>query len=367
MKKNVKQIWLIAVMAVTLFGFSLFHLVKPSDRYSLSERRVLAQRPTMTAETVLSGRFQSDFESYTLDQFPLRDSFRHLKAAVSSAVFHRKDNNGLYLQNGYLSKLDYPLSVGKLNRNTQKLRSVYETYLKDTNCTLYTALIPDKNIFLAPLGGYPAIDYDQALDAWTAALDYATPISLDGTLTLDSFYFTDQHWRQEKLLPVAQRLVEGMGTLLTDTYTENLLDVPFYGAYVGQSARSVPPEDLYYLTSDLLGECTVTSWNTGKPVEKPLYDMEAAHGRDPYELFLCGSDPLVTLENPNAGTDRELVVFRDSFSSSLIPLLASGYSKITLVDLRYMQSGILGRFIDFQSQDVLFLYSTLVLNNTLAQ
>ena len=37
---------------------------------------------------------------------------------------------------------------------------------------------------------------------------------------------------------------------------------------------------------------------------------------------------------------------------------------MTLVDVRYIPSAMLDRFIDFHGQDVLFLYSTLVLNNS---
>lgn len=33
------------------------------------------------------------------------------------------------------------------------------------------------------------------------------------------------------------------------------------------------------------------------------------------------------------------------------------------MDIRYISSGMLGRFIDFAGKDVLFLYSTSVLNN----
>ena len=49
---------------------------------------------------------------------------------------------------------------------------------------------------------------------------------------------------------------------------------------------------------------------------------------------------------------------------SIAPLLISGYSKITLVDIRYIHPDYLARFIDFEGCDVLFLYSTLVLNNS---
>ena len=58
------------------------------------------------------------------------------------------------------------------------------------------------------------------------------------------------------------------------------------------------------------------------------------------------------------------MIFRDSFGSSLAPLLIEGYEKITLVDIRYMHSNLLPNYIEFTDQDVLFLYSTMVLNSS---
>ena len=57
------------------------------------------------------------------------------------------------------------------------------------------------------------------------------------------------------------------------------------------------------------------------------------------------------------------MIFRDSFGSSIAPLLVQSYAKVTLVDIRYMRMEMLQRLIGFENQDVLFLYSTLVLNN----
>ena len=81
-------------------------------------------------------------------------------------------------------------------------------------------------------------------------------------------------------------------------------------------------------------------------------------------MFLSGSRSLLTIENPAAENDRELIVFRDSFGSSIVPLLVQGYARVTLVDVRYIQIDMLDRFLEFKGQDVLFLYSTLVLNNS---
>ena len=58
------------------------------------------------------------------------------------------------------------------------------------------------------------------------------------------------------------------------------------------------------------------------------------------------------------------MIFRDSFASSLAPLLLDGYAKITLVDIRYLPSVRLGSFLTFIDQDVLFLYSVNVLNTS---
>ena len=125
--------------------------------------------------------------------------------------------------------------------------------------------------------------------------------------------------------------------------------------------------DISDKSGDSFENCVVTSYNNGSPVTVSFYDMEKAAGKDPYEMYLNGSDALLTIENPNAETDRELILFRDSFGSSIAPLLDSGYSRITLIDLRYIKSDLIKNFVSFENQDVLFLYSTLVLNNTISQ
>ena len=79
-------------------------------------------------------------------------------------------------------------------------------------------------------------------------------------------------------------------------------------------------------------------------------------------MFLGGEVSKLTIENPNAKTDKELVIFRDSYGRSIIPLLIDDYAKITVVDTRYQLPQILLMDVNFENADVLFLYSTIVLN-----
>ena len=325
MNKRIKNIVTVVLLAAFLFGFGAWAALKPADSLSLSERRRLKQLPAVRMDAVLSGKFMSDFEGYALDQFPLRDEWRTLKALNRLYVYRQKDNNGVYLK-------------------------------------VYLSVIPDKNYFLAEANGYPAIDYEAFVEALREQTDFAQYIDLFGQLTLDDYYRTDSHWRQERLPAVAACLAREMGVTLTDEYTEQVLDRPYYGVYYGYAALPMQPDELRYLTSETLEDCTVYNYETGKP--GAVYDMEKGAGNDPYELFLSGSISLLSIENPNAETDRELIVFRDSFGSSLAPLLAEGYAKITLADIRYLPSSQMGKLLDFTDTDVLFLYSVPVLNNS---
>ena len=227
---------------------------------------------------------------------------------------------------------------------------------------MYFSIIPDKNLFLAERNGYPAIDYELLINRMKSKTYFMTYIGITEELSLQDYYRTDTHWRQERILPVAEKLAAQMGTELTGDYVVKTLEQPFYGVYYGQAALPISPDELCYLTNETLEKCVVYDYQNEKT--GIVYDWEKAYGSDSYEMFLSGPLPLLTIENPNADTDRELILFRDSFGSSIAPLLVSGYAKITLVDIRYLHPDLLERYVEFDGQDVLFLYSTLVLNHS---
>ena len=139
-------------------------------------------------------------------------------------------------------------------------------------------------------------------------------------------------------------------------------EYPFYGSLHGQSALPMQPEALQYLTNSLIETCQVYDYETKSSI--PVYVPEKVNAMDPYDIFLSGAKPLLKVTNENAGTDKELVLFRDSFGSSIAPLFLDRYASVILVDLRYMASDILGDYIDFsKDQDILFLYNTQLLNS----
>lgn len=360
MKKRNKT--LVCLMAACLLSLALFSWFKPADTFSDSERRGLKQFPKLTVETLIDGTFARNFESYALDQFPLRDTFRSIKSLTVGYVFQQQDVNGLYTYDGHIASVEYPMNPDSLKWAAGRFQNIYEMYLKGTETRLYFSIIPDKGYFLAEESGHLAMDYGAFVADMTKQVPYLDYIDIMNQLTADDYYLTDSHWKQTNLLGVVQMLAERMNVPLNTAYDTVDLEEPFYGVYYGQLARPMKADTLSYLTNDQLEQCKVFDWQNNKDL--PMYDSKKATGKDPYEMFLGGPLSLVTIENPHAATDRELVMFRDSFGSSIAPLFAESYRKITLVDIRYIQPAILKNYIEFDQQDVLFLYSTSVLNNS---
>lgn len=356
----------LSVIAVFFFALCFYGWMKPTDAYSDSERRELAVAPSVTQESLLSGTFMTAFETYTQDQFPAREWFRTIKARTQLDIFRQKDNNKIYKVGTFISKLEYPLQETMLEIAAQKFQYLYDTYMSEHGIQPYFCIIPDKNYVLARSNGYLSMDYDVLFDEMRQKTEYMQFIDIRDLMEQEDYYRTDTHWKQECILDVADTIAAAMGNTLHWEYETITVSQPFYGVYAGQSALAVEPDTLTYLTNDLLQACTVTSYDTGTAKTAQMYDMTKLDGKDPYEMFLGGADAMLVIENPNADSDKELIVFRDSFGSSLLPLMIESYQKVTLVDIRYINSRILGNFIEFKDQDVLFLYSTLLLNNSTA-
>ncbi|MBR6708743.1 MAG: hypothetical protein IKL84_03600 [Clostridia bacterium] len=368
MKTNTKNIVVCVLMAAVVLTLSALCLFMPKPEFLEAERRPPAEFPALNGETIMkdgkeySQSFMSKFEGYSLDSFPFRDAFRTVKAFCANYIFRQKDNNNIFIADGYAAEMQYPIDEGSLAHAGSKISFIYEKFLKDKGITPYLSIIPDKAYFLAEENGNLSMDYADFIAKMQANVPFANYIDIMNLLSVEDYYKTDTHWRQEKLTDVAAALVEAMGGKYTSTFETNTLDHPFYGVYYGQAALPMPAETIYYLTNDKMADLKVYDHQNKK--EMSLYDMEKAVAKDPYDMFLSGELSMVTIENPNATSDRELVIFRDSFGRAIIPLLTENYAKITVLDIRYFPSAMIGSLVEFDNQDVLFLYSTLVLNQS---
>ncbi|MBQ2783267.1 MAG: hypothetical protein IJE94_08755 [Oscillospiraceae bacterium] len=271
--------------------------------------------------------------------------------------------DGVYRNEKELDEKSIDRAIGKFQKFTADYCGEAER--------VFLALIPSKNGYLNGSNGHlneaEFAILQSVYDKWESNF-----IDLSVCLDLEDYYRTDPHWRQERLGAVLRELGAALefetdtvldgDHVLSENWTEEVLTTEYIGVY-GDEVDGVPAEEMTVLRHPDMNGYIVRNGETGE--EMPLYDTEKLTGRDPYELFVGGPLSLVTIENPNAGNDRHLVVVRDSFGSALLPLLAQSYAKVTAVDIRYMMPNLVGNFVDFTDTDVLFLYSSTVLNNSI--
>lgn len=274
----------------------------------------------------------------------------------------QKKNNDLegFTQIGDMYVEDFStFSADNVEKHADKLTALQSEYFADNN--VFYAIVPDKS--------YYASDYTSAVSAhddisaiFAEELTSMTGIDLADSLTLADYYNTDPHWQQDKLSAVLGTLGESMGfeidfSSFTATEYED-----FAGSYQ-RKISDIQSESIMVLTSDAINKSV--SENFQYPDNISVYNMQKLDSTNPYDIFLDGATPLVTITNPNAQSERTLILFRDSFGSSIAPLLLEEYSNITLIDLRYMASSLLPQYIDFSNADVLFLLSDALVNGNM--
>ena len=364
MNQKHQKTGLFLVVCVWL-ALSLLAFFGPKESYSLSERRELAEKPDWSIREVWKGTFMEEFDAYSLDQFPFRDSFRRLKARMQYGIFQQQDNNGIYFYQDHIVKMEYPYREASVTHALKRFRYLYDRYLGDTKGALVFAVVPDKGYYAGAESGHLQMDYGRLLSALQKGMPEAEVVDLTDMLSLADYYRTDPHWKQENLFGAAKKIASALEIEppREADYRKEELSTPFSGAYAGQAALPFPEDRITLLRNDLLDQCLVYDYETG--TTGSIYERKKEKGKDPYEVYLKGARALLTITNPNAREpERELLVFRDSFGSSLVPLLLSEYHKVTLVDIRYIHPNLIGNYVEQKDRDVLFLYSTTVLNHS---
>ena len=298
----------------------ILNVLTPDIQISKSERRKLNQLPKLTTNNIIDKSFMEEFDSYVLDQFILRDYFRQIKAKVNYNIFNKLDNNKIYVYNEHIFKSEYPTNEKSIDNFINKINSI-EKYLTPNNKTYYS-IIPDKNYYLNNKK-YLNIDYD-FLYKKIEKINYEY-IDLRDILSLNDYYKTDTHWKQENLCKVVNRLGEYLNFYNNCNYKQVTYN-NFYGAYYGQSALNKKPDALTYLINDTILNSEV--YYLENNFHNKIYIEEYLSNLDSYDIFLSGASSYIEITNNLNSSGRELIIFRDSFSSSLAPLLIDFYSKI---------------------------------------
>ena len=356
MTNKIKNILITIVFFSIIIGFFLMNVIKEDEQISISERRKLASFPEVSISKIFDGTFFKKFDDYTTDQFVKRETFRKLKVNTELNVLRKNDYNGLYEYNGYIVENLYPLNTKSVNNVVNKIKQIQEMYATSEN-NVYFTIVPDKNYFIDE--NNLKLDYSKLEQIMKYGVN-AKYIPIKDELKIEDYYKTDSHWKQENIEKIADIILDNMQEAESTNYTQEEV-ATFRGTYSGRLPTN-EEDKIITLTNDTIKNAKVFNYDKNEKIE--IYDYEKLNSLDKYDIYLSGAVSLLTIENENSSTDKELIVFRDSYGSSLVPLLVQSYKKITIVDTRYISPKLLSKYIGFKDQDILFIYSTILINNS---
>ncbi len=357
MNDKIKDIVVTIIFLFTVISLFLINVIKEDTDISVAERRKLATMPELTTKSLFDGTYFKKFDSYVTDQFVERDAFRKIKIDIELST--KGEYNNLYLYDDYIIEEIFPLNSNSINNLTNKINYIKDTYLND-NSNIYYTIIPDKNYFVN--NGNLKLDYNKLQDMMKSNLTNLNYINIFDKLTLDNYYKTDTHWKEEDLFNVANTIANQMNFDITNNNNVVNTITTFKGSYAGRLSVTKDIDTIKTISNPSTLNSSVYNYETKKYTD--IYDYTKINSLDKYDIYLSGAVPIIDIINNNSSSDKELIVFRDSYGSSLIPLLIEGYKKITVIDIRYISSKILNKYIDFNDQDVLFMYSILTINNS---
>ncbi len=340
----------ISFVGILLLFLTLGLFLKDRDISSYERRKLMTTKK-------LKGDFIENLDTYLTDQFPLRDELISIHSIFERYVLGNIESNDVYIKDGYAIEKNYPLDSKSMQDFINKINYIQSHYLQDSQ--VFYTIIPDKAYFLNS-NKYLKMDYEEVLEGLSNNLkvDY---IDITHLLTLDDYYKTDIHIKQPSYHKIIKEFSKYYHFPYHELeYKEHKYD-KFYGATYSKIPSFTRPDTIIYLSNSILDKAYVRHLEYG---DKEVYEEDQLEGVDSYNVFLHGPSAFIEIENKEENVEGELIIFRDSFGSSFAPLLIPYYKKITLIDLRYMDLSVVEKYVDFKNKDILFAYSTLIVNNS---
>ena len=372
MKKQ--NLFISVLFCLFLAVMPLLTLLLPHKSFSEQENRNLAAPPRLSEQSLRSGRFMEDAEDWVSDHMVLRDQWVRLKA-LAERLSGKRENNDVYFCAGdtLIKRVDKQDKVSKAERarslhligrtlevqpwqiipyssetgeGRKELLTVMEKALREdkgfsallrAGVPVRFALIPTAASVWADRlpANAPTADETAWISRLSAQTDCGGP-DVAGALQAhrdeELYYRTDHHWTSLGARYDAILADCGLPLLREEELRPRVVSESFYGTvYSRAGAWWVKPDRITTLVPE--DGIRVISNFTGTETAGSLYVPSRLEEKNKYAFFLGGNQPVCVVQSPAAGP--KLLLIRDSYSDSLVPLLSLRFSEIHLLDLRY--------------------------------
>lgn len=352
---------LIAVILFCAFIFSmaLAYLLIEKQSFSQREKRYLQEPPALNVQSLLSGSFSQQAESYMADHIPLRDFFVGLNSAFELVSLRQQDGDVLLISGGRLVEAPTVWNESQAERNMSAINALSQS----TDVPTRLLLIPsagwaagEKPLFT--LSSAPYMDREIIGNIFAMAADEIECMDLchvfEGKKEL--YYRTDHHWTSEGAYLACREYMELTGRSFPAREEFRVETAAgFHGANYSRAALwTIASEELelWHGPSELSVECS-----DGEGVHQGLFYYDRLMETDKYTVYLDGNHPLVRIDDPAMAGEGRLLVIRDSYSNVLGGFLAESFESVLLVDPRYYKNPISELLAEYECTELLICYS----------
>ncbi len=358
MKNKIPNIFTCVLFCGFLFAMLALYLLLPGQDFSEKEKRYLAEAPQLTWDSLTSGEFGEDVESWLADHIPGRDLLVGFNAYLD--LFTGKQaTKDIYLAQGdrlvEAPKQEDPAAV-------KKNMAAINAFAENLSIPVELMIVPSAGFCLEDTVTGLANPYrdDKILERiYALAGDNLKPMDLIPAFTEDPqdlFYRTDHHWTSRGAYRAYSAYMTQKGRV---PLAESAFTVTAYSGFLGSTySRS----GLWNIPSE-----AIELWDSGKAftvtnadsdaVSTSLFYKNRLEELDKYTVYLDGNHSMVRIENPEATGSGKLLVIRDSYSNCLGTFLANSFETVILADLRYYKEPLSALIASEGITDVLVCYS----------
>lgn len=342
--------------------FALLLCLMPKSAYSENEKRYLAVFPELSWNSIVSGSFFRDVETYISDHFPFRDAFVGINA-YCALLTGRNGVGGVYkAKDGYLIAAATALNLERCNRNAKLLHDFAEA----NDLPITVILVPTAGYTLnakLPKNHGPYFDDE----IFTVAESYFGDSLIDLRPVFDEekentqiYYKTDHHLTAAGSYLMYQAYCrEKMLDAVSDFSEIEVLE-DFYGTNYSKSGLWFEmPDTLEVWHSAQSSEFEVAIDDvTASEIYDSLYFREHETRADKYPVYLNGNHALVKIRNLDNTNGKKLLILKDSYSHCFATYLCENYEEVYMVDLRYYRLSVSELIQQCGITELLCLYGT---------
>ena len=355
------------LFALLWLGLIICNLVTPERKFSENENRFLAELPKYTNEKLINGEYMNGLDEYINDQFVFRDHWISFKTMAERAMLKPDINSVYFAKDDYLiQKYDKSdISQEQAEKNKERLAEFVQKYVEKLGKDrVNVMLVPTASEILKDKLPPFATGYDQEayMNDVIESLPEGTFVDVRDVLNQHKdeyiYYRTDHHWTAFGAYYAYEKWAKeaGFTPLSREQFDITLGSDQFYGTLHSKVNVNVEPDDiyLYEIKKDMKYHLL---YNLTDETDT-LYDLSQLEGKDKYSVYMGGNNALVNVQTNNKN-GRRLLVIKDSFAHSFVPLAVNHYEETFMIDFRYFNGGVEEFVEENKITDVLVLYNTM--------